>query len=82
MGGACLRRNRQQKRASSLFRRDTCPGDQDWPDLPPGVDIDLHVVARGNTNNLRATLTSLAQACYPEVGVLPTGVIVHSVCVY
>ncbi|CAB1118120.1 unnamed protein product [Ectocarpus sp. CCAP 1310/34] len=66
------RDHRQQPvRKSSIFKpshrqRESCRDEIDWPELPHGVDIDLHVVARGNTHNLRTTLTSLAEACYPE----------------
>lgn len=65
----------RQQGQSSIFRprllqRHTCPGERNWSGLPPGIAIDVHVVARGNTDNLRITLKSLAQACYPEVSVL------------
>lgn len=54
---------------ASIFRprRRVCPGENDWKHLPSGIDMDIHVVARGNTKNLRTTLTSLAHACYPKV---------------
>ncbi|CAN0030300.1 unnamed protein product [Ectocarpus sp. 8 AP-2014] len=70
------RGHRQQAaRTSSIFKpshrqRESCRDEIDWPELPHGVDIDLHVVARGNTHNLRTTLTSLAEACYPEVNAI------------
>lgn len=56
-----------QSVSSSPVNPDTCPGEEDWFDLPPDIKIDLHVVARGNSNDLRTTLTSLGWACYPEV---------------
>lgn len=35
--------------------------------MPPDINLSIHVVARGNTDNLRTTLSSLRDACYPEV---------------
>lgn len=44
-----------------------CPLDDEWHEVPGDKKIGLHVVARGNTDNLRTTLMTLAEACYPEV---------------
>eukprot|EP00904_Undaria_pinnatifida_P009251 jgi/Undpi1/5456/HiC_scaffold_2.g00735.m1 len=51
---------------SSPVNPDTCPDDDEWFDVPGDIKIDLHVVARGKSDDLRTTLTSLGSACYPD----------------
>ena len=70
---------------SSPVNPDTCPDDDEWFDVPGDIKIDLHVVARGKSDDLRTTLTSLGSACYPDVrgnplqGRLHTGYIMPSI---